>query len=55
MKTCLGPAEEVDISFSWLPSLPLTVRVVLGHMHHQEKVVIACLQALIKQFRTNVP
>lgn len=55
MKTCLGPAEEVDISFSWLPSLPLTVRVVLGHMHHQEKVVIACLQALVKQFRTNVP
>lgn len=34
MKNCLGPTEEVDISFSRLPSLPLTVRVVLGHMHH---------------------
>lgn len=55
MKNCLGPTEEVDISFSWLPSLLLTVRVVLGHMHHQENVVLTCLQALVKQFRTNVP
>lgn len=55
MKNCLGPTEVVDISFSWLPSLPLTVKIVLGHMHHQEKVFITCLQALVKQFRTNVP
>lgn len=55
MKHCLGTTEEVDISFSWLPSLPLSVTIVLGCMHHQRRMFITCLQALVKQFRINVP
>lgn len=47
--------EEVDISFSWLPSLPLSVIIVLSYVHRQRKVFITLLQALAKQFRINVP
>lgn len=54
-KYCLGTIEEVDISFSWLPTLPLSVKIILGCMCHQRKVFITRLQALAKQFRINVP